>query len=262
MGMGCRQRGGASAGMQRFSGPEGTCNHFPRYAFNQAMSPRLITTFTLAAALILAGCATAPEGGPARSAAKPPQPTLTAGASWFQGSVTTLAKVEAAQPPGARNGNSDRAPADGGREGSRGGGGAGGGGGGMRMGKGGGGGGGGMRGGGGGGGGRGEEGGRPAGGEGRPGRSPTLTPPRQMLQLALTNRGTAPVEVSVTDFQSVYGNFAVRPDQLTLAPGETATVNPMFAAYPENLDEADLTVALRVAGKTERQTIRLTRAAP
>lgn len=79
--------------------------------------------------------------------------------------------------------------------------------------------------------------------------------PPVTLRVKLENKGTAPMEVEVTDVNSELGNFAVRPSKLTIAPGETGTLDPMISQLGVTSDEISLQVAVRVAGKKEMQVI-------
>lgn len=79
----------------------------------------------------------------------------------------------------------------------------------------------------------------------------------KQLQLRLTNRGTAPVEVEVIDFDSVFGNFAVRPDRFTLAPGESAEAEPMVSRLEVNGETFLLTVRLRIGEQIEEHVLTL-----
>ncbi len=105
-------------------------------------------------------------------------------------------------------------------------------------------------------------GGPPPGGEGeapeRPrgnaagpgGHGPTLK-----LTLSFTTSGTTPFEVEIREFSSLFGNFVVRPDKITLSPGASVEVQPMYSqlGYPEG--EIPISVVLRHAGQEEKQIL-------
>jgi len=77
-----------------------------------------------------------------------------------------------------------------------------------------------------------------------------------MIHLRLRNTGTTPVEVAAPDFDSPLGNFVVLPATLMVPPGESAEFAPMTSFVRGDLpDELPVTLALRAAGKTDRQTI-------
>lgn len=97
-----------------------------------------------------------------------------------------------------------------------------------------------------------EEGARPAM---RPGGRALM--PRMVLRVTVTNRSEQPMDIAVTDVVSALGNFAVRPERLSLAPGEEATLDPFLSPFPDNF--AELVVELRLRRGTERetQTVRL-----
>ncbi len=48
-----------------------------------------------------------------------------------------------------------------------------------------------------------------------------------MIHLRFTNQGAAPVTLHIDDFVSPLGNFAVRPDKLVLASGQSLETEPM-----------------------------------
>lgn len=77
-----------------------------------------------------------------------------------------------------------------------------------------------------------------------------------MIHLRLRNTGSAPLEVAAPDFDSALGNFVVLPAKLTVPPGETAEFSPMTSFVHGDLpDELPVTLSLRAAGKTDKQTI-------
>jgi hypothetical protein len=99
-----------------------------------------------------------------------------------------------------------------------------------------------------------------AGGEGA-GAGPHLSlgggGPPMLIHLRFTNRGAAPVTVIIDDFSSPLGNFAVRPDRLTLAPGQTLETDPMASQLVGGRTEAVATLMLRVDGKAEKKSFPL-----
>jgi hypothetical protein len=94
--------------------------------------------------------------------------------------------------------------------------------------------------------------GRPRGGPGVGGGSPTAA-----IQLSLTNTGPAPADVWISDFVSVLGNFAVRPEKLTLAPNQTAEVDAMQSRLGDRYTEIEAKLVLRLNGQAETQIMRL-----
>ncbi len=212
--------------------------------------PRLLTGLLV---FLLASCAT--DDRPRRGAPpKPPQP-IAGEANYLSGSLVASIRVgmEFQRPEGGGDGGERGGRDGGGRRGGSNGGGMsfGGGAGPMRFGSGGGGPGGGGR------GGRGDgppaEFGRDAAG------SPRARPANGlplMIHLQLRNTGTTPLEVAVRDFVSPLGNFVVQPATLTVPAGESAEFSPMTSFVQGDLpDEMPATLALRVAGKTEKQVI-------
>lgn len=79
--------------------------------------------------------------------------------------------------------------------------------------------------------------------------------PPVTLHLILTNTGPAPVTVSLIDFNSDLGNFALDPDTLTLAPGQTAEPTAMVSELGVTADAIAFKVTLKVPGKRETKTV-------
>jgi hypothetical protein len=77
------------------------------------------------------------------------------------------------------------------------------------------------------------------------------------IHLRFTNKGTAPVTLVIDDFTSPLGNFAVRPESLTIDAGQSAETEPMSSQLAGLYSEADATLVLRVGGKTEKKTFTL-----
>ena len=93
---------------------------------------------------------------------------------------------------------------------------------------------------------------QPAGLRLRAARGPTLT-----LKLTLANTSNEPLTVVVRDVKSELGNFAARPERVTLAPQESVELDPMFPLADSVVGDIPLTVALRSAEQTESQTVML-----
>jgi len=79
--------------------------------------------------------------------------------------------------------------------------------------------------------------------------------PPVTLRIRFENHGQAPLTVEVTDVNSDLGNFAVRPEKLTIAPGESGTLDPMISQLGVSSDDIPIKVTLRVAGKKETQVV-------
>lgn len=88
---------------------------------------------------------------------------------------------------------------------------------------------------------------RAGGGMGRP----------VMIHLRFTNQGVAAVTLRIDDFASPLGNFAVRPEQLVLAPGQSLETEPMSSQLGGAFSETDATLALRLGSRAEKKTFRL-----
>jgi hypothetical protein len=78
--------------------------------------------------------------------------------------------------------------------------------------------------------------------------------PPVTLHLILTNRGTDPVTVSMIDFDSEMGNFAVEPDTLTLAPGQSGEPTPMVSDLGVSSDTIMFKVTLKYGATRESRT--------
>jgi hypothetical protein len=81
--------------------------------------------------------------------------------------------------------------------------------------------------------------------------------PAVRLHLRLTNRGTAPVEVEVTDFDSDLGNFVVEPEKILLPPNKPVEADPMTSRLGSSSDSIPLTVSLQINGQTENRVLML-----
>ena len=78
-----------------------------------------------------------------------------------------------------------------------------------------------------------------------------------MIHLRFTNHSEVTVELSISDFVSPLGNFAVRPEKLTLEPGQSLETEPMTSQLAGSFTEAMATLVLRTGGKTEKKTLPL-----
>jgi plastocyanin len=78
--------------------------------------------------------------------------------------------------------------------------------------------------------------------------------PPVTLHLILTNRSLNPMTVTVVDFVSDMGNFAVDPDTLTIAPGQTTEPTPMVSDLGVSADEMPFKVTLKYGIAKETRT--------
>ena len=78
--------------------------------------------------------------------------------------------------------------------------------------------------------------------------------PPVTLHLILSNPGTEPVTVTMVDFDSDLGNFAVDPDTLTIAPGATGEPTAMVSHLGVSSDEMPFKVTLRLGKAKETRT--------
>ncbi len=77
------------------------------------------------------------------------------------------------------------------------------------------------------------------------------------LHLRITNHGSTPVEIEVTDFNSDLGNFVVEPSKFSLKPNEPTEADPMISRLGVSSDEIPLVVSLVMSGRTEKQVLAL-----
>ena len=209
---------------------------------------RLISSACLAAlCALIAACESSHPPRPTEAEADAPRPIgLRGELAYFDGKLRVESTISRGRPVPFKDG--EEQAAGGGRRG----GGLGGGHGGHRHGGGGGGGGGEM------------------GGEGFGGRtgvapeaddgSPVLhmrasSLPAVTLRLKFENTSPDPLDVQIRDVTSDLGDFAVRPERLLLAPGQSAEVDPMVSQLGVTSDEFPVTVELRLAGKTEKKDV-------
>lgn len=81
--------------------------------------------------------------------------------------------------------------------------------------------------------------------------------PPIVLRLQLQDKTTYPITVEIREVNSALGNFAVRPDQLSLAPGQPTETEPMSSTLGADSSELPVTVTLRVGGQSETKVLTL-----
>ena len=81
------------------------------------------------------------------------------------------------------------------------------------------------------------------------------TMPPVALRLRLTNKSKEIIEVTFVLCKSELGDFAVRPEKLTLAPDQSAETDPMTSLLGLNSEELLVKVSLRIAGKVEQKNL-------
>ena len=88
--------------------------------------------------------------------------------------------------------------------------------------------------------------------------------PPAVLRLRLENTTATAVEVEVRDLNSELGDFAVRPDKLTIMPGQSEEPDPMESLLGVDTYTLPVTITLRSAGRTETKvlTLQLVKPAP
>ncbi len=86
-----------------------------------------------------------------------------------------------------------------------------------------------------------------------------ILPPRLALTFTFVNTGSRAVTITITEVNSQLGNFAPRPETLTLAPGKEGSIDPMLSTFDNNFEELDVTLTLKNGGKRETQVLKLRR---
>jgi hypothetical protein len=89
-------------------------------------------------------------------------------------------------------------------------------------------------------------------------RMTSSTLPPVALRLRLSNLGDVPLDVEILDCKSYLGDFAVRPEKITLAAGESGQPDAMVSLLGVSGQQIPVTLTLRVDGKTETQVATLT----
>lgn len=84
-----------------------------------------------------------------------------------------------------------------------------------------------------------------------------VLPPRLALTFTFVNHSNLPITFGVTDANSTLGDFAPQPVSLTIAPGKEGAVDPMLSTIQDNFDELDVSVSVRVRGRTETKVLKL-----
>jgi hypothetical protein len=84
-----------------------------------------------------------------------------------------------------------------------------------------------------------------------------VLPARLALVLRFINPGARPVTFTIADVNSTLGDFAPRPETLTVAPGQLGSVDPMLSNRDDEFEELDVTVVIKIGGKTETQILHL-----
>jgi len=78
-----------------------------------------------------------------------------------------------------------------------------------------------------------------------------------VLRLRLENITAYAMDVEVRDVNSELGDFAVRPDKLTLQPGQSEEPDPMESLLGLDTYSLPVTITLRSAGRTETKVLTL-----
>jgi hypothetical protein len=81
--------------------------------------------------------------------------------------------------------------------------------------------------------------------------------PPVTLHLILENTSGGPVTISIADFESDMGNFAVEPDTLTIGAGLTSEPTPMVSELGVNADVLPFKVSLKYGATKETKIIQV-----
>lgn len=88
-------------------------------------------------------------------------------------------------------------------------------------------------------------------------RRPNIAVARALLHVTLTNNSKETLNFAVTDVISQLGNFAIRPERFSLAPGQSGEIDPLASTFQDPLAELTVETHVRHAGKKETQTVQL-----
>ncbi|MDF9826922.1 hypothetical protein M2447_001007 [Ereboglobus sp. PH5-10] len=83
------------------------------------------------------------------------------------------------------------------------------------------------------------------------------TLPPVALRLRVTNQMAESVEVEFIECNSLLGNFAVRPEKITIAPGEMGAPEPMTSLLGLSAGEFQLKIGLKVGAIQESKILML-----
>ena len=83
----------------------------------------------------------------------------------------------------------------------------------------------------------------------------TMPPVTLRLNLTDNAKDGVPLQIEILDFESDLGNFALKPDRIALAPGQTGGPGAVVSRLGVTSDEIPVKVILRLAGKKETQSI-------
>jgi hypothetical protein len=93
-------------------------------------------------------------------------------------------------------------------------------------------------------------------------RSREAQMPPALLRLRIENPSAATVVVEIREVNSDLGNFAIRPDTVTLAPGQAIEVEPMQSLLGVDSYALPVTITLRSGGQTQSKILTLRPIAP
>ena len=86
-----------------------------------------------------------------------------------------------------------------------------------------------------------------------------VVPPRSALTFRFTNPGVQPLTFTIVDVNSALGDFAPRPETLTVAPGQQGSIDPMLSNLNDNFEELDVSLIVKIGGQKETHILKLQR---
>ena len=90
--------------------------------------------------------------------------------------------------------------------------------------------------------------------------SALYAPATHRVRVSLANKSSARVQMDVYEVRSILGTFGVRPNRLTIEPGQTVELDPMRSSIEERFEMIQAFVQVRHAGR--RETVEVTLTAP
>jgi hypothetical protein len=86
-----------------------------------------------------------------------------------------------------------------------------------------------------------------------------VVPPRSALTFWFTNPGAQPITFTIVDVNSALGDFAPRPETLTVAPGSQGSIDPMLTNLDDNYEELDVSLIVKIGAQKETHILKLHR---
>jgi hypothetical protein len=81
-----------------------------------------------------------------------------------------------------------------------------------------------------------------------------VKPPRLILRVEFVNISKETVDVTIRDLVCPLGNFAVRPERVSLAPGQRVELDPMLSNTDSRFDQFYVRLVARLAGAADNES--------